>query len=148
MTPVVAAVNLRDCGNVGAIARTATAFGFAAVLTVGTTPPLTRKEARKVALGGGLIPSTHYSSLAAALQAYPDHYVVALETGGQPLNTWEPPLDRPILLLLGSERHGLCAPELATAQSVISIPHQTDTVASLNVAAAFAIAAYTLSMVH
>jgi len=145
---LVAAVNLRDCGNVGAIARTATAFGFDAVLTVGTTPPLSRKEAHKVALDGKTIPTTHFTDLAAALTAYPDHYVVALETSGTPLPNWQPPSNVPLLILLGSERFGLSSSEINVAKSVVSIPHNTTTVASLNVAAAFAIAAYTVSMVH
>lgn len=149
MTPcVVAAVNLRDCGNVGAIARTAAAFGFAAVITVGTTPPLTRKEVRKVALGGKSIPSTHFADIASALTAYPKHHVVALETSGQVLSSWQPPHRKPLLILLGSERYGLSKAEIAAAAEVVSVPHRTDSVASLNVAAAFAIAAYTLSMLH
>lgn len=148
MTHIVIAVDLRDCGNVGAIARTATAFGFDALITVGTTPPLTRKEAKKAALGGHTLPTNHFVTLADALAAYPHYIPIAIETSGEPLNTWHPQAGTPIALILGNERYGLSASDCARARSVVRIPHQTSKVASLNVASAFAIAAYTLWMVH
>ncbi len=148
MTHICIAVDLRDCGNVGAIARTATAFGFDALITVGTTPPLTRKEARKAALGGHALPTKHFVTLAAALAAHPDYAPVAIETSGIPLDTWNPQPTTPIALIVGNERYGLSHHDCALATTVVRIPHQTAKVASLNVASAFAIAAYTLWMVH
>ena len=147
MTLAVAAVNLRDCGNVGAIARTATAFGFTNLFTVGTTPPLERKEAQKAALGGKDLPTQHFTTLEELLRNHPDHFVLALETDGVPITNWSPPTDRPILLLLGNERLGLAPNEQARADATVSIPHKTNQVASLNVATSFGIAAYVLAMV-
>lgn len=139
----VALIDLRSTYNVGNIARTALAFGIETIFTVGTTPQLERKEIAKVALGGEQIKHEQLNRFDDFItRVQKDYTLIALETGGQNIKEFDfATIKKPILLLLGNERFGLSEGQLIHCAYRVSIPHQKQTIQSLNVGNAFAIAA-------
>ena len=127
--------------NVGAIFRTAAAFGVERVWLCGSTAPPGHPSARKTALGTDrLLAFEHYPSAAAgAAAAAADGYrLVAVELASDAVPLHEAPLSGDICLALGNEDHGCSAALLAAADVVTYIP-LPGRVGSLNVAAAAAI---------
>lgn len=141
--PAVGLIDLRSTYNVGNIARTALAFGFDRLYTVGTTPELSRKETLKAALGGEQICHTHLNSFTSLVEVVKNKYeIIALETGGEDIKEFNfTQITRPILLLLGNERFGLSQKQLQYCNYCLSIKHREQIIKSLNVGNAFAIAA-------
>ena len=72
------------------------------------------------------------------------YQVIALETGGTPLDKVKSSNLTNPLFLLGNERYGLTKEQLKACSQIISISHQTKTIKSLNVTNAFAIVAWWL----
>jgi tRNA (guanosine-2'-O-)-methyltransferase len=127
--------------NVGAIFRTAAAFGVEHVWLCGTTAPVGHPSARKTALGTDrLLSFSHVPSAAlAADAALADGYqIVAIELASEAVPLHEAPLTGDVCLAIGNEDHGCSAALLAAADVVAYIP-LPGKVGSLNVAAAAAI---------
>ncbi|MCS7006518.1 MAG: RNA methyltransferase [Gaiellaceae bacterium] len=131
---VVALWRVSDPGNVGAILRSADAFGAAVALSRGCADPLGPRAARASAGAIFRVPLMSWEEL-------PERRVALVAHGGQPLA--EAPLETPLALLLGAEREGLPAEIVARSRRVtIPLPGAAE---SLNVAAAAAIALYELA---
>jgi len=126
--------HVADPGNVGALLRTADAFGAGLALSEGCADPLGPRALRASAGAIFRVPLVGWDALPATSIALVAH-------GGGSLEST--PLASPLTILLGAEREGL--PDDLVAQShkvTIGLPGAAE---SLNVAAAGAIALYELS---
>jgi RNA methyltransferase, TrmH family len=123
-----------DPGNVGALLRTADAFGAGVALSDGCADALGPRALRASAGAIFRVPLVAWREL-------PERKIALVAHGGRPLAEIE--LTPPLTFLLGSERTGL-PEELATDCCKVTIP-LTGAAESLNVAAAGAIALYELS---
>jgi TrmH family RNA methyltransferase len=126
----VALWRVSDPGNVGAIIRTADAFGAFVALSPGCADP-TGPKAVRASMGSifrvPLVPFADAPGRRVALDAH----------GGAPLN--EIPLDGATTFVLGAEREGLPDEVGADVRATIPLPGAAE---SLNVAAAAAVALY------
>ncbi|MBA3381474.1 MAG: RNA methyltransferase [Actinobacteria bacterium] len=130
----VALWRVTDPGNVGALLRTADAFGAAVSLSPECADPLGPRALRASAGAIFRVPLVHWD-------VAPGRCVALVAHGGMPLADVD--VEPPLTMLLGSEREGL--PErLVTDCYKATIPLPGDA-ESLNVAAAGAIALYELS---
>ena len=123
-----------DPGNVGALIRSADAFGAGVALSEGCADPVGPRALRASAGAIFRVPLVDWD-------AAPRRRVALVAHGGVPLE--EASFEVPLTFLLGSERAGL--PDDLVAQShkvTISLPGDAE---SLNVAAAGAIALYAYS---
>ena len=123
-----------DPGNVGALVRTADAFGSAVALSDGCADPLGSKAVRASAGAIFRVPLLAWDEA-------PGRRVALVARGGTPLAELD--LGPPLTFLLGSEREGLPS-ELVTRCYKATIP-LVGQAESLNVAAAGAIALYELA---
>ena len=128
--------------NVGAIVRSAAAFGAERMWLCGNTAPLTHLSVLKTALGTqwfvDSVTEPDPAAVAKAPRAEGFRLVaVELASGAVPLH--QAPLDGDVCLAIGNEDHGCTAALLAAADAVAYIP-QPSRVGSLNVAAAAAVA--------
>jgi len=131
----VALWRLSDPGNVGAILRTADAFGASVALSDGCADPLGPRAVRASAGAIFRVPLVAWGAL-------PERQLALVAHGGEPL-TEAAGLAPPLALLAGSEREGL-PDDLVTDRRKVTIRLPGDA-ESLNVAAAAAIALYELS---
>ncbi len=134
--PVVLGLwRLADPGNVGALLRSADAFGAGVSLSDGCADPLAQKALRASAGAIFRVPLVAWGEL-------PANRIALVSHGGE-ATLAAVPLEPPLALLLGSERDGL-PEELATdcCKVTIALPGAAE---SLNVAAAGAIALYELA---
>lgn len=125
---------LADPGNVGALLRSADAFGAAVALSPGCADPLSPKALRATAGAVFRVPQVGWDTL-------PQRRLALAAHGGTPLA--EVDLTPPLAFLLGAERAGL-PEEIATDCCKVTIP-LPGKAESLNVAAAGAIALYEVS---
>lgn len=146
--PLVVLESVSNPDNVGAIFRTASAFGCpGVVLDEGCASPLYRKAVR-TSMGSALTLPFHHAGQTGA-------HIDALREAGVRVAALTPDRDAVSLdaecevggsraVLLGSEGHGLSAVAQQQADVSVRIPMR-DGMDSLNVAAAAAIALYRLS---
>lgn len=141
--PCVFLEGVQDAGNVGAIVRSAAAFGARAlVLDRGCADPWSPKALR-AGMGGHFALQLHEApDLASELDRFEGRIVCALPRAGAPLA--EADLSGPIGWLFGSEGRGVSASLQGRAALLVSIPTAPGT-ESLNVAAAAAICLYEAS---
>ncbi|AYY11859.1 TrmH family RNA methyltransferase [Actinobacteria bacterium YIM 96077] len=130
--------------NVGAIVRTAAAFGVADFYLVGRTASPGDAKAQKLAMGTDRYLRTQsFTDAAAAIERARDdgYHTVALELtdDARPLHDLE--LDGDVCVAVGAEDHGLSARCLRACDDVGYIP-QVGRIGSLNVAAAAAVVCY------
>ncbi|HEY7323410.1 MAG TPA: TrmH family RNA methyltransferase [Streptosporangiaceae bacterium] len=128
--------------NVGAIIRTAAAFGVDQVWLCGSTALPGHPSARKTALGTDRLLAIERlpSATAAAQAARADGYrVIAVELASEAVPLHMAPMSGDICVAVGNEDHGCSAALLAAADAIAYIP-LPGKVGSLNVAAATAIA--------
>ncbi|MGE0813955.1 MAG: TrmH family RNA methyltransferase [Vicinamibacterales bacterium] len=140
---VVAAVDVQDPGNVGALVRTAEALGASGLLAVGTTADPFAWKALRAAMGSAFrLPIVRVASAAEAMAAARDRGVQAIALvprgGASPAQV---DLARPTCLLVGGEGPGLPPALVRDADRTVSLP-MAATVESLNVAVAGALALY------
>lgn len=141
--------NVRSTYNVGSMLRTADGAGVRHLYMGGITPPPDHPKVAKTALGAeqsvGWTRCANGLDTAVALQQR-GYQVWALEgtPDAQPLPQTAVPLDVPILLVVGNEIAGVDPGILAMCDKVVYIPMQ-GVKQSLNVASAFAVAAYHLA---
>ena len=121
-----------DPGNVGALLRSADAFGGCVALSPGCADPLGPRALRASAGAIFRVPLVGWDDL-------PRRRVALVAHGGVPLADVD--LAPPVAFLLGSEREGLPEP-LGGERATIPLPGRAE---SLNVAAAGAIALYELA---
>ena len=131
---------VQDAGNVGAIVRSAAAFGAGAViLDRGCADPWSPKVLRAGMGGHFVLQVLQVDSLASALESFPGRLVCTVARDGQPLRQAD--LGGKIGWLFGSEARGVSLDLQQKAAARISIPLATG-MESLNVAAAAAICLY------
>ena len=125
---------LADPGNVGALIRTADAFGASVALSPGCADPLSPKALRASAGAIFRVPLVDWDDA-------PGRRIALVAHGGEPLPAAD--LAPPVTFLLGAERAGLPDELVATSRRVtIDLAGAAE---SLNVAAAGAIALYEAS---
>ncbi len=140
--------NIRSIYNVGSMLRTADGAGLRHLHLCGITPPPDHPKIAKTALGAEqAVGWTRYANgLETAVSLQQRGYQLwALEGApdAQPLLATAVPPHAPILLIVGNELAGVDPGILAVCDKVLYIPMQ-GLKHSLNVASAFAVAAYHL----
>jgi len=137
--PVFLLSGLRYPGNVGYILRCAEVAGAAGVVIDGEWGSDRREEALRIGMRVerffSVLEAGTERALAAGRRA--GRRIVAVETG-EGRAPWEVGLDRPVLLLFGSEAEGIPEEALAVADDTLSIPMR-GFVPSYNVQAAVGI---------
>ncbi|HYX67317.1 MAG TPA: RNA methyltransferase [Burkholderiales bacterium] len=129
---------VQDAGNVGAIVRSAAAFGAGAViLDRACADPWSPKVLRAGMGGHFLLQVLQVDSLAPALESFPGRLICTLARGGEPLRNAS--LDGKLGWIFGSEARGVSPASVEKAVVKVTIPVQTE---SLNVAAAAAVCLY------
>ncbi len=127
-----------DPGNVGTIIRTAVAAGFEDVYLLECAEAYSPKVIR-ASLGCIFRVRVHEVDLQTALELVKNSQSAALDMDGR--NLLEAKLASPILLIAGSEAHGVRQQVLNEAKNIFALPMKNG-VESLNVAVACAIAMY------
>jgi TrmH family RNA methyltransferase len=137
--PAVFLEAVQDAGNVGAIVRSAAAFGAGeVVLDRQCADPWSPKVMRAGMGGHFAIGLRQVEDLGAAIAAFPARLLCTVVQGGRPLR--EVDLSGRIGWAFGAEGAGLSAAMLARAAERVTIPMATGE--SLNVAAAAAVCLY------
>jgi TrmH family RNA methyltransferase len=137
---------VQDPGNVGTLIRTAAAFGWSGVaLCNGCADPFAPK-ALQASAGAIMAVWTRRcpDSLSALTELKKRGFAVVAADGGG-TTTLPVHYQRPVVLMLGNEGHGLSDGLISGADTIYRIPIQADAVESLNVAIAGAIAMFQLS---
>jgi TrmH family RNA methyltransferase len=131
---------VQDAGNVGAILRSAAAFGVdTAVLGPGCADPWSPKVLRAAMGGHFALRIAEAGDLVAALAQFRGTLVCAVAAGGVPPQALE--LTGSVGWILGAEGQGVSAPVAARAAARAAIP-LAQGIESLNVAAAVAVLLY------
>ena len=138
--PSVFLEGVQDAGNVGAVIRSAAAFGAGeVVLDRHCADPWSPKVLRAGQGGHFALQITQVESLQSVLQSFPGRVVCTVPRGGQPLR--EADLSGRLGWLFGAEGAGVSPDLQARAAARITIPLAEGS-ESLNVAAAAAICLY------
>jgi len=139
--------NLRSILNVGSIFRTADAVGIRHIHLFGITPSPIHPRMQKTSLGAeDILPWTqHWDGLAAVRELKSQGYLIAaLEKTRESQNLFDfslPAEYKKILLIAGNENTGIDPGILAESNYILHLP-MLGSKESLNVANAFAVAAY------
>lgn len=140
---ILAAVDITDPGNVGALTRTAHAIGAVALLSTGAAGPF-HPRATRISRGSIFrLPVIQYETAAALLAALRACGVASVATaaaGGVPLTEFDWP-SGPAAVLMGNEAQGLPPEIAATVDYRVTIP-MAPGVDSYSVNAAAAIVLY------
>jgi RNA methyltransferase, TrmH family len=133
-----------DPGNVGAVLRSALAFGPSlVVLSPGTADPFGPKAVR-AGMGAVFAQPFARATLQEARSALPGPAIALVPGAGRPLRALEPSAGT--ILCLGSERSGLPAELVAACDEVARIPIREGGAESLNVAMTATVALYECSL--
>lgn len=139
--------NIRSCHNVGAMFRTADAFGIDKIFLVGYTPAPPKPQIDKVALGAEKwVPFAVKKDLKRLIKKLKKEKVrvVALEKSDKSTSIDDFKGDRDLALIVGNEVEGVENDILAMCDAVVHIPMYGKK-ESLNVSIAGGIAMYRLS---
>ena len=143
---VLVLASLQDPGNVGAIVRTAAAFGASGVVALdGTANPFSWKALRGAMGGTFRLPVASRGTLSDVIGAAQEQnvrLVAAVPRGGTPLPNLD--LRRPTAIVLGAEGLGLSSAAMTAMHETVTIPMRKP-VESLNVAIAAALLLYEAS---
>jgi len=133
--PIVLLENPRNLLNIGAAVRVSAAAGAAGVITTGVQDPW---HPAALIAGSGL----HYALPVARAATLPnwDRCLVVIDPEGESLQ--HSPIPAGAVLAFGSEREGVSAELMASADRCVSIP-MCEGVSSLNLATAVAVVLYT-----
>ncbi len=138
--PTVFLEGIQDPANVGAILRSAAAFGIGrVVLDRACADPWSPRSLRAGAGGHFALGIAETSELAAEVEAFKGTVACAVPRGGMTLA--DAPLDRAAAWIFGAEGRGLSDEIMRRADVRVTIPMAAGT-ESLNVAAAAAICLY------
>lgn len=135
---ILALDGIQDPGNLGALARSALAFGFGALFLTQGTVDLFNEKVIRSAKGANFILPYQVGSHADLLRFSKTHELLLADTSGENLSKQE----KPFVLILGSEGNGP-DPILKEKCRSITIP-MTEKTESLNVAVAGSIIMYQL----
>jgi len=144
-TPLIVALDgVTDPRNLGAIVRSAAAFGAQGVIvpqrrSVGMTASAWKTSAGAAAR----VPVAMAANLTQTLTAYKKQgvFVLGLDGGGDTPLPGISFADRPIVIVVGSEGKGLSRLVTETCDAIVSIPISSDT-ESLNAGIAVSVALY------
>lgn len=140
---VLVLAGLQDPGNVGAIVRTAAAFGASGVVAIeGSANPFGWKALRGAMGGTFRLPIAARGSLSEVVASATElgvRLVAAVPRGGTPLPRLD--LRSPTAVVLGGEGAGVSQTTMAAVHETVTIPMQAP-VESLNVAIAAALILY------
>ncbi len=142
---VVAAVDVQDAGNVGAIVRSAEAGGATAAVFCGASADPFGWKALRGSMGSALrlpVVAAQASELLTQSRGAGVRVLATVPRGGTPM--FDVDLTRPVALLLGGEGPGLPEDITRAADEKITIP-MGGPVESLNVAVAAALLVYEAS---
>ncbi len=143
--PVIALDDLQDPGNLGAIIRSAAAFGYGAVLLGGKTAKANSPKVARASMGAIYrINILHVKNLAAALIGLKEcgYKVHGLDMDGTPIEELNAAV--PYCMVVGSEGAGLSKEVRAVLDSTVSI-RMSGGVESLNASVAASIAMWSAS---
>ena len=139
----LAACDVEEPGNTGALMRTTLAAGAAGLIAVGQTDPW-HPKALRTSMGSvfklPLYAADSAEDLVARLRALGGSTLAGVSRGGAVLPAWIPP-PTPLALLLGGEARGLSPESRAAADGEVSIPMRPG-VDSYSINAAAAILLY------
>lgn len=142
---VIAAHEVNDPGNAGTLVRLADAVDASAVVfTAGSVDPWNPKAVRAAAGSTTHVPLVVDATVDEVVGEGRRRGVVVGLDGSGDTDVDEVATDRPVTLLAGSESHGLPPSVLGACDVVASVP-MWGRAESLNVAAATAVAAYSLT---
>jgi tRNA G18 (ribose-2'-O)-methylase SpoU len=136
--------NIRSCHNVGAMFRTADAFGVSKIYLVGYTPAPPKPQIDKVSLGAEKwIPFSKCKNLKSLIKRLKNKgfNVVALEKTKDSLDISKLSFKAPLALIVGNEVEGVDDGILGACDKVFHIP-MLGKKESLNVSVASGIAMY------
>lgn len=140
---VLVLAGLQDPGNVGAIVRTAAAFGASGVVAIeGSANPFSWKALRGAMGGTFRLPIAARGTLADVVESAHElgvRLVAAVPRGGTPLPRLD--LREPTAIVLGGEGAGIPPVTMAALDEMVTIPMHPP-VESLNVAIAAALILY------
>jgi TrmH family RNA methyltransferase len=141
----VALVAIADPGNLGTIIRTVDASGASGVILVGETTDPMHPTALKASMGAwfGVPLAAVASSEELMTWAQQKQLQVVATSAHAPIDYTQAHYRHPLLLLLGSERHGLSRDVLDAADLAVSIP-MAGHASSLNLAVATGLLLYEL----
>ncbi|ONG50604.1 23S rRNA (guanosine(2251)-2'-O)-methyltransferase RlmB [Pseudoroseomonas deserti] len=136
-----------DPRNVGAILRSAAAFGAAAVIMQDrNAPPETGAMARAAVGALDTVPVVREVNLSRAIVTLQKagYWVMGMDGAAKTTLAAAKPKDRPVALVLGAEDSGLRRLQRETCDELVKLPI-TDAIESLNVSVAAAVALYELA---
>ena len=128
---------VKDPGNLGTIIRSAEAFGVSAIICSEQTVDQYNSKVVQASMGSIFRVPMRYQSLKDFLQSKSTLNRYAIHLSGTSIN--QKTLQKPALLVMGSESHGVSEDLLAHVNQCLTIPMQ-GRVESLNVSVATAIA--------
>ncbi|HBL16516.1 MAG: 23S rRNA (guanosine(2251)-2'-O)-methyltransferase RlmB [Elusimicrobia bacterium GWA2_69_24] len=140
---IVALDQIQDPQNFGAIARSAVCLGATALLCQDRhTAPLSQAVLQASAGAAQKIPILRVVNLAQAILKLKEQgfWVYGADMGGQP--AWKARLNRPLVLIIGSEGQGIRPLVRSTCDDVVAVPQSAGGVASLNASCAASVLLY------
>jgi 23S rRNA (guanosine2251-2'-O)-methyltransferase len=144
---VVALDGITDPRNLGAIVRSAAAFGAHGVVVPERRSASMTAAAWKTSAGAAVrVPVARATNLARSLAAFQKagYFVVGLDAGGDADVAELPTADRPLVLVVGAEGDGLSRLVRESCDVIASIPMESGT-DSLNASVAAGIALYAIA---
>ncbi|MDX2471771.1 MAG: TrmH family RNA methyltransferase [SAR324 cluster bacterium] len=144
----VALDQIRSAFNVGSIARTIDALGFAGLITWGITPLLINPKVKKSSMGAeSWIPEMRVESLKEELirLQVEGYQIIALEKAEGAVTLDQVEWPQKAVLLLGNEEYGIAEELLSLVDLMVELPMQGRK-NSINVANAFSVVGFTAMM--
>lgn len=145
---VVLLENLQDQGNIGTIVRTACALGVNNIVTTGRSSDLYNRKTITASRGTVFsINHKNYGDPVSAIRCLKDsgYQIIATSPHGKELQSLVMLEDKPVVLMVGNETHGLSQEVLSLSDQTVQIPMHSD-VESLNVGVATGISLYELKL--
>lgn len=143
---VLALEEIRDPGNLGTIIRTSDATGVDTIYLLGDTCDPYAPETIRASMGSfAHVPVLQLSATAFAAQcAHFKGTVIGTHLHANAIDYRDMPVTRPLMLVMGSEKHGLSEEIAQTCDQLVKIPMR-EQVESLNLAVSTGILLYQVS---